>query len=57
MTPEERDTIRAAAHAAWDHSRAQRGLPPQVTDPRVLEQVAAILRTPTTAAGEGQEAA
>jgi hypothetical protein len=44
MTREERKRIRQAARAAAQTSRRAQGLPEQITDPRVVEQIAALVR-------------
>lgn len=44
VTERELDQIRKAARRMYVESRAEQGLPPHLTDPETIEQVAAILR-------------
>jgi hypothetical protein len=46
MTEKQLAEIRAAAREAATRSRAEQGLPEKITDPRVIAQVATLMRTP-----------
>lgn len=47
MTERELAEIRAAAREAATHSRAEQGLPEKITDAKVIEQMATLMRQPT----------
>lgn len=52
MSDAERERIRAAAREAAARSRREQGLPERITDPSVIEQIAALLREPDQSYGK-----
>ena len=46
MSPDERERIREAGIELARRTRAEQGLPPHITDPATLEQVARIVHQP-----------
>lgn len=55
MTPVDQPTaIQRAAREAAQRTATDQGLPAKVTDQRVVEQVAVILRAPAPAVGSGE---